>query len=149
MCIRDSDEGTQGGGAYARIAQILGPEVTNITYNTKRFSNIQFTPTLGKGRFVGFGSTAHTFNSGDIIDLQNLNLLSTELSKTYSVGVTTNTLVLRGNVGTANSTGITTYFNVDGDLTFPTTVVDDFYTCLLYTSPSPRDVEESRMPSSA
>ena len=25
----------------------------------------------------------------------------------------------------------------------------DFYTCLLYTSPSPRDVEESRMPSSA
>ena len=26
---------------------------------------------------------------------------------------------------------------------------DDMYTCLLYTSPSPRDVEESRMPSSA
>ena len=25
----------------------------------------------------------------------------------------------------------------------------DNYTCLLYTSPSPRDVEESRMPSSA
>ena len=28
-------------------------------------------------------------------------------------------------------------------------VVKDKYTCLLYTSPSPRDVEESRMPSSA
>ena len=26
---------------------------------------------------------------------------------------------------------------------------DDFFGCLLYTSPSPRDVEESRMPSSA
>ena len=26
---------------------------------------------------------------------------------------------------------------------------DDYFTCLLYTSPSPRDVEESRMPSSA
>ena len=26
---------------------------------------------------------------------------------------------------------------------------DDFRACLLYTSPSPRDVEESRMPSSA
>ena len=26
---------------------------------------------------------------------------------------------------------------------------DEAYTCLLYTSPSPRDVEESRMPSSA
>ena len=30
------------------------------------------------------------------------------------------------------------------------TAMEDFeYTCLLYTSPSPRDVEESRMPSSA
>ena len=26
---------------------------------------------------------------------------------------------------------------------------EPFYACLLYTSPSPRDVEESRMPSSA
>ena len=28
-------------------------------------------------------------------------------------------------------------------------VFDMYYDCLLYTSPSPRDVEESRMPSSA
>ena len=28
-------------------------------------------------------------------------------------------------------------------------LVNTFLTCLLYTSPSPRDVEESRMPSSA
>ena len=27
--------------------------------------------------------------------------------------------------------------------------IHGIYTCLLYTSPSPRDVEESRMPSSA
>ena len=27
--------------------------------------------------------------------------------------------------------------------------LDEYYTCLLYTSPSPRDVEEYRMPSSA
>ena len=27
--------------------------------------------------------------------------------------------------------------------------IDESYFCLLYTSPSPRDVEESRMPSSA
>ena len=29
------------------------------------------------------------------------------------------------------------------------TILQSTYTCLLYTSPSPRDVEESRMPSSA
>ena len=33
------------------------------------------------------------------------------------------------------------------DITSP--MVGTFYSCLLYTSPSPRDVEESRMPSSA
>ena len=27
--------------------------------------------------------------------------------------------------------------------------IDSFYTCLLYTSPSPRDMRRSRMPSSA
>ena len=122
-----NDDGTQGGGAYARIAQILGPEVTNISYNSRRLSNIQFTPTLGKGKYVGFATVAHEFISGDIIDLQNLNLLSTELSKNYSVGISTNTLVLRDDVDTALVTGVTTYFNVDGTLTFPTTVVNDFY----------------------
>ena len=33
--------------------------------------------------------------------------------------------------------------------TYLTTVKNELDTCLLYTSPSPRDVEESRMPSSA
>ena len=35
-------------------------------------------------------------------------------------------------------------------MTFDATQTDqEYFTCLLYTSPSPRDVEESRMPSSA
>ena len=48
---------------------------------------------------------------------------------------------------------------IDGEWKYPRTVVIKFPTyekalewydsCLLYTSPSPRDVEESRMPSSA
>ena len=29
------------------------------------------------------------------------------------------------------------------------TITDQYYTCLLYTSPSPRDRQKSRMPSSA
>ena len=33
--------------------------------------------------------------------------------------------------------------------TITTEVCNKYYDCLLYTSPSPRDVEESRMPSSA
>ena len=48
-------------------------------------------------------------------------------------------------------------FEIDEDLAggcsydkHGTPITDEvFYNCLLYTSPSPRDVEESRMPSSA
>ena len=34
-------------------------------------------------------------------------------------------------------------------VTFSGTAIGNNFSCLLYTSPSPRDVEESRMPSSA
>ena len=34
-------------------------------------------------------------------------------------------------------------------LVFGDIILDRYISCLLYTSPSPRDVEESRMPSSA
>ena len=38
---------------------------------------------------------------------------------------------------------------VVGKFFLPIYIEKKIYTCLLYTSPSPRDVEESRMPSSA
>ena len=40
------------------------------------------------------------------------------------------------------------YSYVNEDVSFNFMLTNDYY-CLLYTSPSPRDVEESRMPSSA
>ena len=42
----------------------------------------------------------------------------------------------------------TAYLAIGGWLT-GTTFVTSWYTCLLYTSPSPRDLSTSRMPSSA
>ena len=47
----------------------------------------------------------------------------------------------------AEKGGHTVIFELQGSLFFGTT--DQLYTCLLYTSPSPRDTERSRMPSSA
>ena len=46
------------------------------------------------------------------------------------------------------SIGYTSSWNIYTDI-FWNNFLDRFNTCLLYTSPSPRDVEESRMPSSA
>ena len=41
------------------------------------------------------------------------------------------------------------FVRILGQLSPQVTAGDSKYICLLYTSPSPRDVEESRMPSSA
>ena len=56
----------------------------------------------------------------------------------------------------ANSMGFSLGLNYQNPLnmqhaagTQPSPMTDALYFCLLYTSPSPRDVEESRMPSSA
>lgn len=118
---------TGGSGAYARISRLGGKTVDNIQYNEFILDNVQFTQFKSDGRFVGFGSTSHDFKDGDIISIQNLNILSTKFGSNYPIGVTTNTLVLSGDVGNAAATGIVTYFNVSGNLTFPTLSTNDLY----------------------
>ena len=49
----------------------------------------------------------------------------------------------------AINNGHTKYTPGGGTAELKEAVCDKLYSCLLYTSPSPRDVEESRMPSSA
>ncbi len=118
---------TGGSGAYARISRVGGKPVDNIEYKEFILDNVQFTQFKSDGRFVGFGSTSHEFEDGDIVSIQNLNILSTKFGSTYPIGVTTNTLVLSGDVGDATATGIVTYFSVSGNLTFPTLATNDLY----------------------
>ena len=51
--------------------------------------------------------------------------------------------------GCSVGTGFFFKFCDDGKTYVPAIVTNRHVVCLLYTSPSPRDVEESRMPSSA
>ena len=78
---------------------------------------------------------------------------SARLSKTFGSGGNRKTWtwsawVKRGNISSVQMlfhTFAQTGFGIEGFITFQS----DDTICLLYTSPSPRDVEESRMPSSA
>ena len=60
---------------------------------------------------------------------------------------------LLSHVKAGNTVRLYTYQNFGESVPIPPEIsVEDghqYYPCLLYTSPSPRDVEESRMPSSA
>ena len=127
------NQNTGGSGAYAQISELGGKKVDNIQYNEFVLENVQFSPFKSDGRFVGFGSTSHGYKDGDIVSIQNVNILSTQFGKTYPIGVTTNTLVLSNTIGDATASGIVTYFNVSGNLTFPTLSVQN----IIYTGSRP------------
>jgi hypothetical protein len=121
------NEGTGGSGAYARIFEIQGREVSNIEYLFAQLKDVEFIPYGETGEFIGIGSTAHSFVAGDIVSVQNLNILSTEFSSNYLIGVSTNFLNLSTSIGDESQSGIVTYFNVTGNLKFPDLTVNDIY----------------------
>ena len=68
----------------------------------------------------------------------------------YSCGkllITAEYLILKGAKGLAIPTKYGQKMSIEKNT--EKNIIWEAYSCLLYTSPSPRDVEESRMPSSA
>jgi hypothetical protein len=122
-----NSQGTGGSGAYARISEIKGRDVSSISYSFSKLVDVEFTPFGSLGKFVGFASTSHSLINGDIVSVQNLNILSTNFASSYVVGISTNTLTLSNNTPNASQTGIVTYLNVSGNLNFPVASVNDVY----------------------
>jgi len=121
------NSGTGGSGAYARISKIEGKPVNSISYSASSVEDMQFAPIEVAGRYVGFGSIAHEFVTGDLVSIQNVNILSTEFGQVYPVGVSTNELTFAESLDDASVTGIVTYARVSGNVTFPTLAVNDLY----------------------
>lgn len=121
--------GTGGSGAYARISRVEGRTVENISFSFESLEDVQLSPSGVDGRFIGFGSTSHGFSTGDIVSIQNVNILSTDLADVYPIGVSTNIITASQSLGNVASTGIVTYISVSGNLNFPTTSVNDLYKC--------------------
>jgi hypothetical protein len=122
-----NSQGTGGSGAYARISQIKGRDVNSISYSFSKLSDVEFAPFGTLGKFVGIASTSHSLIAGDIVSIQNLNILSTDFASSYIVGISTNTLTLSNNTPDTTQTGIVTYLNVSGNLNFPVLSVNDVY----------------------
>ena len=64
---------------------------------------------------------------------------TSDFDNSIDYGDTVEMNIIIENVGTLNANAVNVTISSN----------DEYVTCLLYTSPSPRDVEESRMPSSA
>ena len=126
--ISFNNTGTGGAGAFARISRVKGKPALSINFSQEELQDVQFSPSKTDGRFVGFGSTSHGFSTGNIVSIQNVNILSTELADSYQIGVSTNSLTVVETILNSNATGIITYMRVSGKLDFPTTSVNDLYT---------------------
>ena len=111
---------TGGVGASAKVSKIKGKKVNTVSCTTTVFDNIEFTPYSARNQYVGFSSTPHNLDNGEIVSIVGLSsYIKNFENRTYRVGINSEVLSLVLGVGTTGSTGMTTYFYVSGLLDFP------------------------------
>jgi hypothetical protein len=121
--FRDTNSG--GSGAYANITEIFGKNSTNIEYTYKKINAVELINYKGVSSFIGITTSPHNFENGDVVSVQNLNIFGTQLNDNFSIGISTNKLKLSNYVPNSSITGIITYINVVGNLTYPLIMVND------------------------
>jgi hypothetical protein len=114
-----------GSGAYANITKIYGQNSTKIEYIYDKISEVQLINYRGVNNFVGITTSPHNFNNNDVVSIQNLNIFGTQLNNNFAVGISTNILKISKYIPDSSITGIVTYINVSGNLTYPLIMVND------------------------
>ena len=110
---------TDGFGASAAVSLIGGKRISNIDVSSSTVSNVEFFPSTSPGFFVGFATAPHSLINYDKISLSGVSTSTNIEGSFFIVGVHTESLVLALDVDSSSSTGIVTYFDVTGDLSFP------------------------------
>jgi hypothetical protein len=122
-----NNEETEGSSAYAKVSKLSGKYVTNISVAGTEVSNIEFTSFNSTGQYIGFSTVPHNLENLDIVSIGGLSTSLFNQSEFYSIGVRSDTFVLRDNIGNVSTTGIVTYFNVSGSLTYPYVRENDIF----------------------
>ena len=80
-----------------------------------------------------------------------VNTILPSTGTTIGIGTVGGLINVVGNIDVNSTSGISTFngLEISGIVTAKAGAAVTYYGCLLYTSPSPRDVSSSRMPSSA
>ena len=110
-----------GFGAKAKISSIKGKQVTQISVATSSFNEIEFYPY--NESFIGFTSIPHNYLNNDLVTFTG----AFDYKKSGNITVNVNNLTLTSGIGSAQYTGIITYFNVSGDLNYPNIKENDIY----------------------
>ena len=110
-----------GFGAKAKISSIKGKKVSQIKVSTTSFDDVIFFPYNNK--FIGFTTIPHGYLNNDPITFTG----NYDYKKSGNILVENNKLVLYVGVGSAQYTGIVTYFDVSGNLNYPKIRENDIY----------------------
>ena len=110
-----------GFGAEARVSSIKGEIVTQISVATSSFDEVEFYS--HNQSFIGFTSIPHNYLNGDLVTFTG----SFDYKKFGNITTNINNLSLKSGVGSAQYTGIVTYFNVSGNLNYPNIKENDIY----------------------
>jgi hypothetical protein len=112
---------TDGDGAYAKVSEIVGKKVNQISVATSSFYDVEFISS--NNNFLGFASIPHGYLNNDLITFTG----KYDYKKSGNIKVSTNRLFLSSSVPPASSTGIVTYFNVYGLVSYPYICENDIY----------------------
>jgi len=124
--VFDTLEGTSK--AIAKVSKVLGKEVTNISVASTIISNIQFFPLNSYDTYIGFSTYPHKFLDFDLVSISGLNTSIAALQNSFNIGISSNIFILNTGIGSTGVTGIVTYFNISGEISYPQIVENDILT---------------------
>ncbi len=116
---------------YGKVKSITGREVSNISYKSHRINNVEIIANQDPyGNFIGFCTSPH-----NLIDKQPIfftgigtNTFNFNSNPIFEVRIKNNVLFLSQDIPDTSVTGIVTYFNVYGSLSYPNITTNDIYT---------------------
>jgi hypothetical protein len=107
--------------AKAKVSLLKGKSVNQISVATSSFEDVKFYPY--NQEFIGFTSIPHNYLNNDLVTFTG----NYDYKKSGNITVNTNNLTLTAGVGSAQYTGVVTYFNVSTNLSFPNIKENDIY----------------------
>jgi len=113
------DAGSSGYGSKAKVDFIKGKTINQVSVAYTEYSNVEFIHGDFDGQFVGYTTIPHNFYLNESLYITGLSTSGISNNSVITVGVTTDTFKLDRAVNASSSTGIITYFNLNGRIEEP------------------------------
>jgi hypothetical protein len=121
---------SNGAGAAANVSSIGGKVINTISIASSTINPVEIYPGENRGDYVVVCDNPHNFRNNETISISGLSTTSSKIGGFYKAGITTAMFSVAGvgttttGIGTIGATGIVTYINLDGNLSYPT---EDYY----------------------